>query len=310
MSIGIDNISVYFPGDPCPIEERAQRLEVDLDFVYEKIGFRNIYKSSGESLVVDLSEKVVRQVLRDSEIGIDDVQCLFLVTQNPDLGGLPHSSAFLHERLGLNESCAIMDISLGCSGFVQGLAVISAFMEQNEMSAGILVTCDPYSRIVDPDDRNTALLFSDAATATLLTRSGRFKYVAGDFGAHGNSSGALKVSNNHLLNMNGRIVFDFAMKVVPGSVDRVLRKMGLEKQEIDAFLFHQGSKFIVEQLAKRLSIEKKAVFNAGSVGNTISSSIPIMLAPYLSSPVKSILLSGFGVGLCWATCLLRVKDVD
>src|ERR1035438_6305021 len=82
--------------------------------------------------------------------------------------GLPHTSAIVQGKLGLPQNCACFDVALGCSGYVYGLSIIKSFMRDNGMSSGLLFTADPYSKIIDPQDKSTVLLFGDAATASLL----------------------------------------------------------------------------------------------------------------------------------------------
>ncbi|MBT4434791.1 ketoacyl-ACP synthase III, partial [bacterium] len=88
----------------------------------------------------------------------------------------------------------------------------------------------------------------------------------------------------------------------------VLSKANLTINEVDLVILHQGSKFIVETLAKRLKSQDKTPFYSENIGNTISSSIPILLSKLEGEVEKSIILSGFGVGLSWASCLLTKRS--
>ena len=106
--------------------------------------------------------------------------------------------------------------------------------------------------------------------------------------------------------MNGRAVFNFCAQTVPGDIREVVKRNGLTLDDIDLFLLHQGSKFIVEAIRTRLGLsEERVPFGAGSYGNTVSSSIPLLLAETLECPgIRRMVLSGFGVGLSWASCVL------
>jgi len=237
---------------------------------------------------------------------IEAVDCLIVCTQNPDGSGLPHTSAVVHGKLGLPQECACFDIALGCSGYVYGLSIIKAFMRDNGMATGLLFTADPYSKIIDPQDKSTVLLFGDAATASLIEDSPD-AWVPGPFrlGTCGKDGGALE-NRSGTLHMNGRAVFTFSATAVPPQVSALLKDTGLGPADIDLFLFHQGSKFIVDQLAKRLALPaEKVPMNLAGQGNTISSSVPLLLQQHLADAgLHRILLSGFGVGLSWASCLL------
>ena len=162
--------------------------------------------------------------------------------------------------------------------------------------------------MVDPANRNTALLFGDAAAATLLRadvaagwKLGRFRFATRGTGheALHNRSGSLE--------MDGRGIFNFSATVVPDQIKAVVADAGLTFDDIDLFLFHQGSKFIVDTLAKRLGLPpSKVPLALEDLGNTVSSSIPLAFAPHLHRPdLRRVLVSGFGGGLSWATGLLE-----
>lgn len=238
----------------------------------------------------------------------DAVDCLVVCTQNPDGSGLPHTSAVVHGKLGLPAQCACFDVSLGCSGYVYGLSIVQSFMQQNRLARGLLFTADPYSKIIDPKDKNTALLFGDAATVTLLDAAeqpGRWRMGPFRFATRGKDGAALE-NRAGTLAMNGRAVFNFSATEVPPQVSALLADAGLKAEDVDLFLFHQGSRFIVDQLAKRLDLPAaKVPVNLAEQGNTVSSSLPLLLQEHLGdSRLRRILLSGFGVGLSWASCLL------
>jgi 3-oxoacyl-[acyl-carrier-protein] synthase-3 len=178
-------------------------------------------------------------------------------------------------------------------------------MEANAIEKGLLVTADPYSKVIDEADRNTALLFGDAAAATLLSRNPTFVAGPFDFGTRGEDSDALHVDPSRKLRMNGRAVFNFSAQEVPRSIARTLEARKLTIQDVDLIILHQGSRFIVETIARRLGVGNKAPFYSGEFGNTVSSSIPIGLATLPVASMKRILVSGFGVGLSWATTILE-----
>ena len=162
--IGIQDIAVYIPPQRVSNLEVQASLDVDEAFLRDKIGVtERAVKASNED-TSDLAYKALQALLEKTALAPEAIDVLILVTQNPDTN-LPHTSAIVHGRAGLRDGCAAFDISLGCSGYVYGLSVLQSFMATNGMRHGVLVTADPYSKIVDPADRNTVLLFGDAATA-------------------------------------------------------------------------------------------------------------------------------------------------
>lgn len=304
--IGIRAIGTHIPADRLHLQDRLVEFGIEADFL-AKTGTRAVSRKLPTDETSDLCVKAFADLVARTGIAADAIDCMAVVTQNPDGCGLPHCSAIVHHKLGLRPDAAVFDISLGCSGFVHGLSLLSAFMAANGMARGVLFTADPYSKIVDPADKNTALLFGDAACATLLEDgTGLATASAFTFATAGGQHGAL-VNNDGVLFMNGRAVFTYAAQAVPALVRRCLDKAELQLADPDLFLFHQGSRYILDTLAKRLDIpaERMPVAMEG-YGNTVSSSIPLMLADRLdASDWRRIVLCGFGVGLSAAACVLH-----
>jgi 3-oxoacyl-[acyl-carrier-protein] synthase-3 len=181
-------------------------------------------------------------------------------------------------------------------------------MEANNIEYGVLITADPYSKIIDPNDRNTSLIFGDAAAATLLTSNHpTWKVHKFSMGTVGKEAHTLQVRENGLLYMNGRAIVNFALQNIPPSIYETLEKNGILLDEIDAFFFHQASKYIVNMLSERLNIKSKAIFAAENIGNTVSSTIPLMFSMGHAKQFNKVLVSGFGVGLSWGTTILTRK---
>jgi 3-oxoacyl-[acyl-carrier-protein] synthase III len=306
MSIlGIENVGSYVPETRISNYERKAQFAIDDHFIEEKIGVHRVSRKSPEEETSDLCLSAYADLETRSGLRREEVEALVVVTQNPDYA-IPHTSALVHGRLGLPESCACFDISLGCSGFVYGLSVVTAFMAANGMKKGVLITADPYSKVVNPDDKNTALLFGDAAGATLISTTPVFVPGRYTFGTMGSEFDKL-IARDGELYMNGRAVFNFAAKTIPPDIEKMARRNDIAIADIDRFLLHQGSKIIVETIARKLGVPlSKVPFAICGFGNSCASTIPLLLQSELADPaVKTIALSGFGVGLSWASGLLR-----
>jgi 3-oxoacyl-[acyl-carrier-protein] synthase-3 len=308
--LGIKNIASYIPSgrESNLIPEKIETFGTSEEFVLKKIGVRERSIRGEREDTSGLACKALEQLMKKTGLSPLEIQTLIVVTQNPD-SNLPHVSAIVHGLAGLDEQCAAFDVGLGCSGYVYGLSIISSFMAANGHTKGVLITADPYSKIVDPDDKNTALLFGDAATATYITQDPEFSVGPFDFGTIGKQHDALECRGGKL-RMNGRAVFNFVATYIPQAINRMLERGPCSKGDIDAYLFHQGSRYIVETIASRLAIPLDRVrFGLEYTGNTVSSSIPLLLEQEFSSVnSQNIILSGFGVGLSYGNCLCqRVK---
>jgi len=307
--IGIESVASYLPPGRINNLGRAEEIGSTREQVELRIGFRELAIKAPTETTLSMATEALSRALSSSEWGPSELELVVVVTQNPDRR-IPHISADLHGKLGLPPRCACFDIGLGCSGYVYGLSVVSAFMAANGMSKGALVTADPYSRIVDQHDKNTSLIFGDGATATLMSSSPRFTLGSFTFGTQGAEADKLACNDGRLF-MNGRAVFNFAATNVPLDIERVIAENGLTLDKIDRFIVHQGSRFIVETIADRLKVPReKMPFLAAQYGNTVSSSIPMILAETLAdSDFQSAVLGGFGLGFSWASTVLQRQKV-
>lgn len=306
--IGVTDIGTYIPEGRISNLARKEKFHSNDDFIFHKVGISHVaVKDPGED-TSDMAIKAFHEMVNEREMDRSLIQVVILITQNPD-SNIPHSSAIIHDHLDLPESCACFDVSLGCSGYVYGLSIAKSFMENNGFTHGLLFTSDPYSKIVDPEDKNTSMLFGDAATVTYLTN--KPKYVPGKFtfGTLGKEREML-VCENGTLKMNSRGIFNFAARYVPSDFNKLLERNHCDKEKIDKFIFHQGSKYIIDTLIKRMELySERVVFDATEYGNTVSSSIPIILEKEMNRKSnKCIYICGFGVGLSWSSNILYRTD--
>ena len=330
MTVGIEEIQFYLPEKKLTNEEIIDRLGFEESFLREKIGIHERRISYDDEACSDLAFEAAKKIFEEGKVRQEDIGLLILCTQNPDYK-LPHTSAILQQKLNLNNSIPAFDLNLGCSGFVYSLAVAKGFMNAHGIKAGLVLTSDPYSKIICSSDRNSVPLFGDAAAATLLKEDGFMKIMEFTFGTDGAGFRDLIVHtggsrnpfkqgeslrdgrNSPFLSMNGRAIFNFMMKRVPANILECLKVNKLGIDEVDLFVFHQASKYMIEALGKKLKIDSdKIVFDMRNTGNTVSSSIPIALEPLVKS--KDVgngicLICGFGVGFSWASSILRIDVV-
>jgi len=298
--IGIETIGSYIPAKKISNLNKSSK-NFDDSFIKNKIGMEAFAIKDRDQETSDLCLNAYNNLPKKT---MSNIECIVVCTQNPDGYGLPHTSAILHQKLGLDENCAAFDISLGCSGYVYSLSIIKSFMIENNLRNGLLFTCDPYSKIVDRKDNNTGLLFGDAATVTLISENPKWAIGISDWGTRGAAHDAIKINDNNVFTMNGRAVFNFAVQTIPKSIEKTLKKNNISIDDIDIFLLHQASKYVIEIIRKRLKVDEAHLpFKAKNYGNTVSSSIPLLLEE-LESNFNNIIISGFGVGLSWGTTLL------
>lgn len=307
----LQSIASYVPSHCIDNLAQAEAFGETEDFIRNKIGPLQLPKKAVDEETSDLAVRAVTKLLAKAALAADEVEVLVLVTQNGDGQQLPHTSARVHAKLGLAMSTAVFDVSLGCSGYVYGLQILKGFMQASGFNTGILVTADPYSKIIDPTDRSTALLFGDAATATLLSNTGTWALSLPLMCSDGTGADNIIVKDGKF-QMNGRQVFNFAATMVPQQIKALLEKEQLAEADIDSFCLHQGSTGVLEAIARRFpDVKDRFVNKLALTGNTVSSSIPLLLEDELAHPKNNkILISGFGVGLSWASMVLtRTEEI-
>jgi 3-oxoacyl-[acyl-carrier-protein] synthase III len=246
-----------------------------------------------------------------------EVGALVVCTQTPD-HLIPGVSSRVHGLLELANDCFVMDINQGCSGFVLGTQTLVAMQRSfPTQKSAILINADTYSRLLRPDDVTTRVLFGDAAAAVeFSTRPEglRFMYCRSfadgtgydAFVAHGS---ALRPGDQPSgIYMDGTAIFNFALREVPDAVRLALSDNGLDVGQVRKFVFHQANSFVTAQLTKKLGLSEEQVpENCAFMGNTVSASIPILLAEQLPMLTKGdiVMTVGFGVGLSWGVALFE-----
>ena len=292
--------------------------EDDEAFIRDKLGVTERHLCRDDEMVSDLCVGALEKLIEDGAIRPKDIDALCVVTQTPDYC-LPHVSALVQGRLGLRNDIAAFDVGLGCSGYVYGLSLMSSLMAANGMKRGVLITADAYSKIIDPADRNTALIFGDGASATLLSDNAVYQIGRATFNTDGSRYQALIAPGtgthehtDNCLSMDGRAIFNFMMGEVPKDTEKCLQLNGLTTGDIDQWIFHQASRYMLQALGQRMGIApEKLIIDIEKTANTTSSTIPIALgrnALNANSLSRHILLSGFGVGLSWASTVLTLSE--
>ncbi|HSH08899.1 MAG TPA: ketoacyl-ACP synthase III [Oceanipulchritudo sp.] len=287
---------------------------------------------------LDLAEPAVRKLLEETGTDPSTVDGLFMVTQTPDYLQ-PGNAVLLQARIGFPTTCACMDFNLGCSGYVYGLWAAHSFIAAGGLKKVVLVVGDTISRIVSKDDRALRPLFGDAACATLLEADPDAPEALFDLQSDGSGyqslwqpGGAFRepmTSENATpqplgegilrsrcqLHMDGAEIFNFSLKVEPPAIKAMLEATGWSAEEVDGYVFHQANRYIIDNIRRRLKLQADKV-PSGTVekfGNQSSASIPATLTDHYGASLKErshkLILSGFGVGLSWATCGIQLPPL-
>ncbi|SFC06732.1 ketoacyl-ACP synthase III [Massilia yuzhufengensis] len=262
----------------------------------------------------------------------ESVDAIVFVSQTPDYR-LPATACALQAELGVSPACIAFDVNLGCSGYPYGLWLAMTMVQGGAARRVLLAVGDTISRIVDPQDRATALLFGDAGTVTAIEAGGPADAAHFILGTDGRGAANLIVPQGAFrapvpggdarldgrkldtLYMDGGEIFNFTLRAVPPLVARSFEHADAPMESYDAFLFHQANLFMLKHLAKkaRLPLEKTPM-NIDRYGNTSSASIPLLmttdLAQALRSAPRKLAMFGFGVGYSWASASLTAGPLQ
>ncbi len=292
MGIKITKPSIYLGNKKYSVK-KITKLKKNV--ISNKIGSNYLHKEENKNLL-EMALNVSKKAIKNNNA---NVSFLIFVSQGQDKI-LPSIAENLAFRLGLKNKILVLTISSGCSGFVQALSVAEKYLNSKKNS-GLIVCAEKYSKYIAENDIKTKVLFSDAASATIVKFTPKKNYYLESFGCDGKNYNALNV-NNGKLEMNGQKIFLFGINNIPEEIKNIKKKI-----KIDKFLIHPGSKIMLDSIIEKSSIDAKKVCNSFHItGNTVSTSIPLLIKlNYNSLKNKNILMSGFGVGLSWATVVIK-----
>ncbi|HEY4402961.1 MAG TPA: beta-ketoacyl-ACP synthase III [Acidimicrobiia bacterium] len=304
--------------------EMEQRVDTTDAWIVERTGIRERHVAATTDTTASLAIDAGTAAIKNAGIPPDAVDLLIVATASPEQP-IPHTGAFVGEGLGLR--CGSFDLGAGCAGFVYMLVVGSSLLTTGNLDHVLIVGAEILSRIIDPDDRSTSILFGDGAAAAVLSRSPDDGpgVLAWDLGCDGSAAGLLEIraggsrmpataetiaAGEQYLKMQGQEVFRRAVRVVVESARTTLDRAGVAASDVAWFVPHQANIRIIESASSRLGIPaERTIVNIDRYGNTSAASIPLALAEAADDgrlrDGDLVLMSGFGAGMTWASALLQ-----
>ena len=287
MNIEIGSIAYYLPENiESGLELKRDNVDWNIDKIEEKTGIKTRYISNDGQTALDMSV-IAANFLFQNKVNPKDIDFLIFVTQSPEYI-LPTTACLLQDKLGLSKSCIAFDVNLGCSGFVYALSMAVAYIKSG-FSENVLIVCaDTYSKYIDKNDRTNRPIFSDAGSATVLSKSTDSTIGPFEFGTDGSGSEKLIVKDGSSragylckntfpsLHMDGASVFMFTMSTVPESVNKLLDNYGINKEKINMYIFHQASKVVLSNLQRSLKIPNNKMYTNINI-STINKAMPAAL---------------------------------
>ncbi|MDT9023585.1 MULTISPECIES: beta-ketoacyl-ACP synthase III [Rossellomorea] len=307
MNTGIIGIGRYLPEKIVTNADLEKMVDTSDEWIRTRTGIEERRIADNETDTSDMAFEAAKSAIADADITAEEIDLILVATVTPDRP-FPSVACLLQERLGAKRAAA-MDVSAACAGFMYGMITAKQFIDNGAYKHVLVVGVEKLSKVTDWDDRNTAVLFGDAAGAAVLGPVPDGKGIlAFELGADG--SGAKHLYQEENIIMNGREVFKFAVRQMGESSVNVIEKAGLKKEDVDFLIPHQANIRIMEAARQRLELPiEKMSKTVNKYGNTSAASIPVSLVEDLEAGrVKEndvVVMVGFGGGLTWGAIIMR-----
>ncbi len=322
-NVGIIGTGSYVPEKVLTNKDLEGMMDTSDEWITTRTGIKERRIAREDEATSDMSYEAALMALEDAGVKPEELDLIIVASVTPDMA-FPATACLIQDRLGAKKAGAF-DLEAGCSGFVYGLSVGWQFVATGLYDKVLVVGAETLSRIINWDDRNTAVLFGDGAGAAVLAPIDEPGILSCELGSRGDGGELLKMEaggsrnpasldtvkqKKHSIYMAGNEVYKFAVRIMGEASLRVIEKAGLGKEDIDYFIPHQANIRIIDSARKRLGLPKEKVFvNLDKYGNTSSASVAIALDEAVKenkiSKGDNIVLVSFGAGLTWAAMALR-----
>lgn len=307
MNVGILGIGRYVPEKVVTNHDLEKIMDTSDEWIRTRTGIAERRIADDTIDTSYMAVEAAKKALEDAGVSGEDIDLILVATVTPDRA-FPAVACVIQEAIGAKHAAA-MDVGAACAGFMYGMITAQQFIQTGTYKNVLVVGSDKLSKIVDWNDRNTAVLFGDGAGAIVMGAVSEGRGVLSfELGADG--SGGKHLYQDEYVMMNGREVFKFAARQLGESCLRVLDKAGLTKEDVDFLVPHQANIRIMESARERLNLpQEKMSMTIEKFGNTSASSIPIAMVEELQNgriqDGDLIILVGFGGGLTWGAVALR-----
>jgi 3-oxoacyl-[acyl-carrier-protein] synthase-3 len=320
----ITGLGVYIPPAVLTNEDLARALDTSDEWITTRTGIKRRHLAGPDQATSDLAIIAARAALDDAGVCADDLDLIVVGTATPD-ALFPATACLLQDRLGASRAGAF-DLLAACSSFVYGLNTVGPLIATGTIRTALVVGAETLSRLVDWNDRRTAVLIGDGAAAAVLQPSsgsaGLYSSVVGANGAAGEMiklpAGGSRIPvtsevierNLHRATMDGQAVFKLAVRTIPGVIRAAVDRAGWTLDDIDLVVPHQANLRIIDAMAEQLSIPRDRFFvNIQEYGNTSAASVPLALYEARQtgrlSDGNRIVMAAFGGGFTYAACTMR-----
>lgn len=306
-------------------EDFTKIVETSDEWITTRTGIKVRHIAADNETTAMFSAAAAKEAIDDAGMKPEDIQLIIVATITPEMV-FPSTACFVQDMIGAKNAWAF-DLAAACSGFVYGLSIAEQFIRTGRYENALIIGAETLSKITDYEDRKSCVLFGDGAGAVVVKRtkdeplgiiysnsysdgSGWTSLNCAAYGSRNPVSRPLDDPKKVFMNINGREIYQLAVRRIVEIVDECMEKCNLTTDDIDVFIPHQMNARIIESVGKRLKLSKDRIFiNIEKYGNTSAASIPIAMDECLKNgKIKSgdiVLLVAFGGGLTWGASVIQ-----
>lgn len=323
LNAAVTAVGMYVPEKVLDNKYFESIIETNDEWIRTRTGIseRRILENGATS---DLAAGAIKDLLSSKNLSPEEIDVIIVATVTPDMF-FPSTAALVQEKIGASNAWGF-DLSAACSGFLFALQTGASLIESGKFKKVIVVGADKMSAIVDYTDRNTCILFGDAASAVLLepTEDKNYGLIDSILRVDGNGKESLYMKGGgslnpaseetiknkmHYIYQDGKAVFKVAVKGMADVSVEMMDKHGLKGEDVAYLVPHQANLRIIDATASRMGVTKdKVMININKYGNTTAATIPLCLTEYYrEGKVKKgdkLILAAFGAGYTWGSCYL------
>lgn len=316
----------YAPKEVLTNDFFADYLDTSDEWITSRTGIHSRHRAAPDETTSTLATHAAQRALTDAGMSADELDLIIVCTATPDTP-VPSTACYVQTQLGLT-NIPVFDINAACSGFAFGLVVAANMVNTGCYKNIMVIGAETLTRITNFEDRNTAVLFGDAAGAAIISAStdpnrGLLFHRLGTDGSRAHDiwmpgGGSAQPASHesvdqrrHYLHMNGREVYKFAVKKMRELIDEAMQVTGLKPEELKMVIPHQSNLRIIESVREKLGLPlDKIAINIDKFGNTSAASVIVALDESRQKGLLQegdvILLVVLGAGLTWGAVVWRL----
>jgi 3-oxoacyl-[acyl-carrier-protein] synthase-3 len=313
----IIGVGSYLPEKIVTNHDLAKTMDTSHDWIIQRTGIAQRHVAALEQTTSDLAFRAAQKAMAHANLTPDQLDGIIIATTTPDRT-FPATAVTVQNLLGMRMGTMAFDVQAGCSGFIYALAVANNFIATGQMQRVLVIGAETMTRILDWNDRGTAILFGDGAGAVVLeTSHDTSGILSTHLHADGSQQKLLQTTGGPSYNgqagtifMEGREVFRHAVQRLAEVVDETLAHNNMDKSDITWLVPHQANKRIIDATAEKLGLSTdQVILTVAQHGNTSAASVPLALAHGVEANLFKkddiLLLEAMGAGLTWGAALVR-----